>query len=192
MLTQLWLRIGTSGGLLWTRWWTFGFHKMLGSSWVAAQLAASQEGLSSVSKFLLHKRIHVNTAQSWRWLWIIRLSIRRSARCPFHLSSDWLPETKGVCFSEVSPYSSRNGDEQIIDFIKQCVWKYDSRWFFEIFSIFYGIQIFIAVYSLLSESGWKNNYLGWWETLDNHQKAYANNLWIVIYKYSYILLEFYW
>jgi hypothetical protein len=25
------------------------FHKMLGSSWVAAQLTASQEGLSSVS-----------------------------------------------------------------------------------------------------------------------------------------------
>jgi hypothetical protein len=38
----IWLRIGTSGG-------PFGFHKMLGSSWVAAQLAASQEGLSSMS-----------------------------------------------------------------------------------------------------------------------------------------------
>jgi hypothetical protein len=35
---------------LWTRWWTFGFHKMLGSSWAGAQLAASQEGSSSVSK----------------------------------------------------------------------------------------------------------------------------------------------
>jgi len=22
-----WLRIGSSGGLLWARWWTFGFHK---------------------------------------------------------------------------------------------------------------------------------------------------------------------
>jgi hypothetical protein len=33
----------------WTRWWTFGFHKLLGSSWAAAQLAASQDGLSSVS-----------------------------------------------------------------------------------------------------------------------------------------------
>jgi hypothetical protein len=22
-----WLRAGCSGGLLWTRWWTFGFHK---------------------------------------------------------------------------------------------------------------------------------------------------------------------
>jgi hypothetical protein len=23
-----WLRTGTGGGLLWMRWWTFGFHKM--------------------------------------------------------------------------------------------------------------------------------------------------------------------
>jgi hypothetical protein len=37
--------------LLWTRYWTLGFHKMLGSSWVAAQLVAPQEGLSSVSKY---------------------------------------------------------------------------------------------------------------------------------------------
>jgi hypothetical protein len=41
-----------TGGLLWTQWWTFGFLKMLGSSWVAAQLAASQKGLSSVSKLV--------------------------------------------------------------------------------------------------------------------------------------------
>jgi hypothetical protein len=40
----------TSGGLLWTRWWIFGFHKMLGNSWVAAELAAPQEGLSSMIK----------------------------------------------------------------------------------------------------------------------------------------------
>jgi hypothetical protein len=25
-----WLRIGSSGGLLWTWWWTFGFHKKVG------------------------------------------------------------------------------------------------------------------------------------------------------------------
>jgi hypothetical protein len=48
----IWLRIGTSGGLLWTRCWNFGFHKMLGSSWVAAQLLAPQEGLGSVSKLV--------------------------------------------------------------------------------------------------------------------------------------------
>jgi hypothetical protein len=40
--------IGISGGLLWTRWRIFGFHKMLGSSWVVSQLAASQEGFSSI------------------------------------------------------------------------------------------------------------------------------------------------
>jgi hypothetical protein len=45
------LRIGTCGGLMWTRWWTSGFHKMLGSSRVAAQLQASQEGLSSMSEW---------------------------------------------------------------------------------------------------------------------------------------------
>jgi hypothetical protein len=27
---SIWLRVGTGGGLLWIRWWTFEFHKMLG------------------------------------------------------------------------------------------------------------------------------------------------------------------
>jgi hypothetical protein len=48
----IWLWIETSGGLLWTLKWSFGFHKMLGSSWVAAQLATSQEGLSSMSEWV--------------------------------------------------------------------------------------------------------------------------------------------
>jgi hypothetical protein len=38
---------------MWIRWWTSGFHKMLGSSRVAAQLAASQEGLSSLSEWVI-------------------------------------------------------------------------------------------------------------------------------------------
>jgi hypothetical protein len=42
------LRIGTSFGLLWTRWWTSRFHKMLGNYLVAERLVASQEGLSSM------------------------------------------------------------------------------------------------------------------------------------------------
>jgi hypothetical protein len=49
---SIWPRIGTGGGLMWLRWWTSGFRKMLGSSRVAAQLAASQEGLSSVSEWV--------------------------------------------------------------------------------------------------------------------------------------------
>jgi hypothetical protein len=53
----IWSRIGISGGLLWTQWWTFRFHKMIGSSWVAAQLEASQEGLSSMSEWV--------SVQSW-------------------------------------------------------------------------------------------------------------------------------
>ena len=31
----IWLRIGASGRLLWIRYWTFGFHKRLGFSWLA-------------------------------------------------------------------------------------------------------------------------------------------------------------
>jgi hypothetical protein len=37
---------------MWMRWWISGFHKMLGSSRVAAQLAASQEGLGSMSEWV--------------------------------------------------------------------------------------------------------------------------------------------
>ena len=32
-----WLRIGTDGGHLWIRWWTFGFYKVRGVSWLAAE-----------------------------------------------------------------------------------------------------------------------------------------------------------
>jgi hypothetical protein len=41
----VWLKIGASGGHLWTRSWIFGFHEILGNSWVVEGLAASQEGL---------------------------------------------------------------------------------------------------------------------------------------------------
>jgi hypothetical protein len=46
-----------------TRWWTFGFHKMLGSSSVVAQLAVYRKGLSSmelVPLSLLYLRLHVS------------------------------------------------------------------------------------------------------------------------------------
>ena len=42
---SIWRRIGTVGGLLWTRWWTFWFHKLRAISWLAEELLASQEGL---------------------------------------------------------------------------------------------------------------------------------------------------
>ena len=37
-----WLRIETGGGHLWIRWWSFGFHKMRGISWLTANRLASQ------------------------------------------------------------------------------------------------------------------------------------------------------
>jgi hypothetical protein len=40
----IWPRIGSRGELLWTRWWTFAFHKRRGISWLAEWLLASQEG----------------------------------------------------------------------------------------------------------------------------------------------------
>jgi hypothetical protein len=43
----IWLRIGTSRGLLWAWKLTFGFYKIWGNSWVAEQLEVSQQGLSS-------------------------------------------------------------------------------------------------------------------------------------------------
>jgi hypothetical protein len=45
LTTSYWLRIGISCGPLWTRYWTFRFHKRLGSSWLAVWRSASQEGL---------------------------------------------------------------------------------------------------------------------------------------------------
>ena len=44
---SIWLRIGTGGGHLGLRQYTFGFHKMRGISWLAENLLASQEGLCS-------------------------------------------------------------------------------------------------------------------------------------------------
>jgi len=37
---SIWLRIGTGGGLLWMRSWTFGFHKIRGISWEAEKFLA--------------------------------------------------------------------------------------------------------------------------------------------------------
>jgi hypothetical protein len=70
---SIWFRIGTGGGLMWTLWWSSGFHKMLGSSRVAAQLEASQEGLSSMSEWevWLNRPITV-AARSKSWTILAR------------------------------------------------------------------------------------------------------------------------
>jgi hypothetical protein len=59
---------------MWIRQWTFGFHKLLASSWVAAQLTASQEGLSTM-KF----------ATEFISLW----AVQRCRHISDHLRSNW-------------------------------------------------------------------------------------------------------
>jgi hypothetical protein len=54
----IWLRIGTGGGLLWTREWVPGLHKMLGTSSGVERLDASEEGLRSTWLLQL---------TSWSW-----------------------------------------------------------------------------------------------------------------------------
>jgi hypothetical protein len=53
----IWLRMGTSGGLFWTRYWTLELHCILGSFSVFAQLAAPQEGLNSI-KLVCYTSLH--------------------------------------------------------------------------------------------------------------------------------------
>jgi hypothetical protein len=89
-----WLRIETSGGLLWTRWWTFGFHNIFGSSWVSPHVAASEEGLSSMK--LVNQLVTVcifsslSTEQNTRWIWSTQLNVIRvlTASVTVHHPSD--------------------------------------------------------------------------------------------------------
>jgi hypothetical protein len=75
--------------------WTVGFHKMLGNSWIAAQLAAFQEGLSSMKLGISVNRCAVprpiGARFSWRNLgfhpeWFMRNSYRISDMANFLLS----------------------------------------------------------------------------------------------------------
>jgi hypothetical protein len=63
-----WINLGTSEGFLWTWLWTFGFHKMLGSSWVGAQLAPSQEGLSFMKLVAWLENEQIRNGRLWRRL----------------------------------------------------------------------------------------------------------------------------
>jgi hypothetical protein len=49
----IWLRTETSGGLLWTWYWTLGFHKMRKISWLTEQPAVLQEWFSSVQSVII-------------------------------------------------------------------------------------------------------------------------------------------
>jgi hypothetical protein len=66
-------RIGTGGGLLWTRQRTFGFHAMLGNSSADERLLASQEGLDSVELVPSSRN-----AQSSRYCYLFGFSTKRN------------------------------------------------------------------------------------------------------------------
>jgi hypothetical protein len=80
MWTRLvWLRIETGGKLLWIRYWTFGFHKLLGNYRVSKQLGISRVVLSSMElvSFIfiiecLESKPSVWVSQSYVALWVCR------------------------------------------------------------------------------------------------------------------------
>jgi hypothetical protein len=71
------LKIGTGGGLLWIRRWTFGFHKLLGISWIADVLA-SQEALCSMQLviWLKHPQRLKNSATYSSYFLTLKIGLR--------------------------------------------------------------------------------------------------------------------
>jgi hypothetical protein len=63
---SIWLRIVTSGERLWTRYWTFGFCKMLGSSWVPAQFGGFWRRAYAVSEWVGEWTLVYNQLLCWR------------------------------------------------------------------------------------------------------------------------------
>jgi hypothetical protein len=66
----IWFGMGTSGRLLWTQQWTFGFHKRRWISWVAEWLLTFQEGLCSMELVITQgvQSSCAHTRQGGAWL----------------------------------------------------------------------------------------------------------------------------
>jgi hypothetical protein len=63
----VWLRIGTSGELLWMWHWTFRFHWMRGNYWVATQLVAC--GVMRPFGMLATTGLVPAPVDWWWWVW---------------------------------------------------------------------------------------------------------------------------
>jgi hypothetical protein len=76
----IWLRIGSSGGLLWTRQWTFGFHKWRRIYWLAEQL------------FLLNNSVQWNLTYLGPYLGEVTCgrALSRQLRLTFSSVPSWL------------------------------------------------------------------------------------------------------
>jgi hypothetical protein len=103
--------VGTIGGLLWTRQWTFPFHKIFGNTWVAEWLTASQEGFNSKELVrqacrytILRVQIHLLCPVSYTWLGFLNF-IRERAWNGKIIRKDVQGNYRGV--SEAKPYCSK-------------------------------------------------------------------------------------
>jgi hypothetical protein len=77
------------GGLLWTRWWTFGFRKVRGIGSLAEELLASQEALCSVEFFLWSSAHRII-------FWFYQMhSVLRHTPAHFEISKIWMGLTFG-------------------------------------------------------------------------------------------------
>jgi hypothetical protein len=89
---SIWLRIGTGGGLLWRRWWTFGFHKMRGISWVAEDVLGSQEGLCSMAQ--VFERVWKDTLMAQLQVLPRNSPEQTHRKIP---KTSWMPISKSRC-----------------------------------------------------------------------------------------------
>jgi hypothetical protein len=102
--------------------WTFGFHKMLDISWVAAQLAASQEGLSSMSEWMSEDRTNFRNVVSITKLRRYTMSNIQTVEDQLILSFSW----GGV---RLSPLGTSATNWPIVP-APDCGWRWmwSSRW----------------------------------------------------------------
>jgi hypothetical protein len=95
-----WLRIGTGGGHFWLWYWTFGFHKMRGISWLTENRLASQEGhlLHGVRHFeLIYCRVRVmDSVRRFASRLSTCLNVRKFARPTLWIASRRIATTPSV------------------------------------------------------------------------------------------------
>jgi hypothetical protein len=104
----IWLKIGTGGGHLWMRLWTFGFHKMWGISWVAEELVASQEGLCSLELISRGPFASESNVASWRPMLYKLLLLMGLQQLLAHTYSKHIPENS-INFTSVTRWWSMIG-----------------------------------------------------------------------------------
>jgi len=95
-----------NGGLLWTRWWTFGFYKRRRIFWLAEWLLASQEGFCSTEL--------VSTLLVFIWPvpyynWLLKLWIHLDIL----LKTPWMGDRANVRLLQIQIQCSESHHENI-------------------------------------------------------------------------------